>query len=477
MKTVSQLCQLVLLIVLVVVVQSNRLHSQEERTIDLTIHARSVPTDPGANNLLPREHELRDGNAAIELLRMPWEQSNFMDLMRKRMNDWQEMEGDDPELIKYESAFAVFKDKMRRAAYTRDADWDYPVGEQPLVSILLPDVQGMRSFVGRVMSLWIKVQIKKGELKNAEEGIRIQMACGRHVCRTPFIVCHLVGSAVAFFGFERLEELIQHPDAENYYYALSRLPGTLGDYGAAVELDATLLPSSMPSIYGMPIPAVGDPVWKKAFAELFENFISPIGQIEKIDRGVLKQQAEQSAKALEDSKSFSKEQISKMSDEEIFIRWLLENFDAVRGRYDAALQLPMHDAIQSLARLEKEVNELDEQMLFRNDGPPPQGASPVKFFDFYTPQAFIACHRPGSTAKLLQIVEAIRHHASLNNDQLPVSLDEIELPLPLDPFTGESAIYEIEDGVATLRWPTMPNIDAKRNNSRQGYRIKMAEAK
>ena len=86
MKSVSQLCQLVLLIVLVVVVQSNRLHSQEERTIDLTIHARSVPTDPGANNLLPREHELRDGNAAIELLRMPWEQSNFMDLMRKRMN-------------------------------------------------------------------------------------------------------------------------------------------------------------------------------------------------------------------------------------------------------------------------------------------------------------------------------------------------------------------------------------------------------
>lgn len=476
MKTVLHLCQLVLLIALIVVGQSKSLHAQE-RVIELTIHARSVPDNPTANRLLPREHELRDGNAAIELLRMPWEQTNFMQLSRKRMNDWLEMEGDDPELLEYESAFAVFKGKMRRAAYIRNADWDYPIGEQPLVTILLPDVQGMRSFVGRVMSLWIRVQISKGELKNAEEGILIQMACARHVCRTPFIVCHLVGAAIAGIGFGQMENLIQHPEAENYYYALSRLPATLGDFESAVDLDATILRSSMPSIDGKPLPVIGDPVWKKAFMELFENFISQIGGMEKIDREVLQQQAEKSAKALEDSKSFSKEQISKMSDEEIFIRWLLGKADTFGGKYSAALQLPMHDTIQSLARLEKEVIELDEKIIFRNAGSPPPGASPVKFFDFYTPQAFMACHRIGSTAKLLQIVESLRHHASLNGNKLPASLDDIDLPLPRDPFTGEAAIYEIENGVATLRWPVVPNVSEKLNNSRQSYRIKLADGK
>jgi hypothetical protein len=110
-------------------------HSQVENVVELTLHARSVPQNSDAIRLLPREHDLRDGNAVIELLRLPWEQRNFMDLERKMINDWLEMDGDDPELIKREGVFAHFKNKMRRAAYTRDADWDYPIGEQPFVSI------------------------------------------------------------------------------------------------------------------------------------------------------------------------------------------------------------------------------------------------------------------------------------------------------------------------------------------------------
>ena len=162
---------------------------------------------------------------------------------------------------------------MRRAAYTRDADWDYPFGEQPMITILLPDVQGMRNFAGRVMSLWIRIQIAKGNLKAAEEGLLIQMACARHVSRTPFIVCHLVGNAIAEIGFEQFEDLIQHPNSENYYYALSMLPITLGDYKTTVEVDTSIVRSSMPSLGTGDLPPVEDHRWISAFNELHEYYI------------------------------------------------------------------------------------------------------------------------------------------------------------------------------------------------------------
>ena len=63
----------------------------QDDVVELTLHPMAVPSNPDSSRLLPRENELRDGNAAIELLRMPWEQSNFIALKAKLMNDWLEM--------------------------------------------------------------------------------------------------------------------------------------------------------------------------------------------------------------------------------------------------------------------------------------------------------------------------------------------------------------------------------------------------
>jgi hypothetical protein len=50
----------------------------------------------------------------------------------------------------------------------------------------------------------------------------------------------------------------------------------------------------------------------------------------------------------------------------------------------------------------------------------------------------------------LQILEAIRLHAFANGGQLPKSLSDINLPLPIDPVSGKPFEYSVEKGVATL---------------------------
>lgn len=466
---------LVGLLCLVFLAQSEAV-AQDKNVVELTLHPCAVGSDPSLVRFLPAESQLRSGNAAIELLRMPWEQTNFMELERKMMNEWLEMEGDDPELQKYERAFLVFKEKMRRAAYTRDADWDYPLGEQPLMSILLPDVQGMRGFAGRVMSLWIRIQIAKGEIKSAEEGLLIQMACARHVSRTPFIVCQLVGSAIGLIGFEQFENLIQHPESRNYYHALAMLPNTFGDFSAAMDIEITFVRNSMPSLAGAELPPVGDRRWQVAFDEFFTgNVLSPVSS-EVDQKNMLKQSKELATDLL--SFGMSKDQVARMDAKEVCVRWLVSQTDRLGRKVLVAIRLPQHQAIQELIKIEKEASRLKAKTF--PAGALSQenltGAIPASMFDLYSDRAIFGCYRTGRRARLLQIVEAIRHHASQNKNRLPDSLSEIALPLPLDPFTNKPAEYVVKDNVATLRWPLVDNLNEKRNY-RQSYRIKIAGSK
>jgi hypothetical protein len=52
---------------------------------------------------------------------------------------------------------------------------------------------------------------------------------------------------------------------------------------------------------------------------------------------------------------------------------------------------------------------------------------------------------------LLRHVEAIRMHAATNGGKVPAKLADVDVPLPVDPFTGKPFRYEVIDGVAHVR--------------------------
>ena len=51
---------------------------------------------------------------------------------------------------------------------------------------------------------------------------------------------------------------------------------------------------------------------------------------------------------------------------------------------------------------------------------------------------------------MLQVLEAVRLHAAANKGALPEKLDDVDVPLPVDPFTGKAFRYAVKDGKATL---------------------------
>ncbi|MCH8218525.1 MAG: hypothetical protein IH892_17340, partial [Planctomycetes bacterium] len=50
----------------------------------------------------------------------------------------------------------------------------------------------------------------------------------------------------------------------------------------------------------------------------------------------------------------------------------------------------------------------------------------------------------------LQVVEALRHHASTHQGRFPQTLAELDFPVPDDPTTGKPFVYRLEQGTAII---------------------------
>ena len=438
-------------------------NGQEKETIELKLYARGVPELVDSVRLLPVQNELRKGNAAVVYLRMPWEQRNFMNSYPAKLKGWMDLDYNAPEVIEAEGVFEHFVQQMRRAAYMEDAEWEYPIGEEPIVSILLPDVQGMRQFMGRVLGLWVGVQIERGDLENAREGILIQFASAIHLCRTPFGVTNLIGVSITDIAFDRFQILIQQKQAENFYYALGLLPETLGDMAEIFELEASFLEGSLPSLT-TPYPPIGDPAWNKAAKEfsavasmLSRDPISPYDGAAFYLRMLFHSQT-----ALLEMGEFSEEQIKKMGKDEIIGRWILAQAKQFNSRRLASTLLPLPEQIQELIEIEKQVKALQEQL-----------KAPATPFASIGVEAFVGLHRFNRKARLHQVIEAIRDYASKHDNQLPDSLDDIELFVPLDSLTGKPFNYKLEGDKATLSAADIPNVADAVNNRFPVFRLEI----
>lgn len=68
---------------------------------------------------------------------------------------------------------------------------------------------------------------------------------------------------------------------------------------------------------------------------------------------------------------------------------------------------------------------------------------------------------------LLRIEEAIRAHAAANGNKIPLTLDQIKLPLPIDPVSGKPYIYDLKDDTITIHG----TVPADRVNDRTYNRV------
>lgn len=411
----------------------------EPEPIELTIHPRAIESPLLKYRLFPAEAELKAGNAVPILLRLPWEQTQWMNQVFPTLSEWASRPLNAPEWAESNGVLPLnFYNEIKRAAFRRDASWEYPIGETSSpYFILLPDVQGLRGFLNFGLSARIRYHLTRGEPEAAREGILVGLANARHLAQTPFFVNQLVALAIHRAMLDRTAELISQPGCPNLFWALSTLPGSLIELERAASLQGDCFALSLPGVNELDRPREAWE-WRKMAEQLNEV----VGNASNKARGIASC-ANHALLELPDLLGITSEKVAAMTDEEAAIRWYVYHRIRLDQGTAAVLALPPREAWPLLHQLRKDFEVMRQKT----------GAKEADSLDA-TP-VYVAAWSLKRKIASLRIIEAVRDYLAAHDGNLPGKLDDIRVPIPLDPMTGEPFHWRVDGKTATLKAPSL----------------------
>ena len=435
-------------------------HAQRQ----LTVFAAAVAQPVLQHRLLPAEYELRDGNAAPILLRLPWEQTQFLMTDVSVFHEHLEIPLSEPGKII--TAGPGLRPRMyaelRRAAFRRTAAWEYPIDESPADEIILPDVQGSRQLVFGGLAVWIRLQIAQKRLDEARQGILVGLANARHYARSPFLISQLVAAAHSNVVLDRLEELIQQPGCPNFYWPLTALPSPFIDFRRGFEFNRGMLEKSVVGLHDLEQArspeqwdALAHPLIKKLLDDSIPNDERALEAIHARALGLARRELPKLRPEVQES-------IPALCDGELIVRWFMARIDDLYDRMTGACGLTPSQAVAELCRIESEASELTN-------------ANSLRLVMQDPSTAYLELVRFDRRVASLRVVEALRHYAATHQGKLPEKLAEMTgTPVPRDPYTGEPFGYKRQSASVVITAPGIADAGGTQHNAVE-LRIKFVQ--
>ncbi len=331
------------------------------------------------------------------------------------------------------------------------------------VSVLLPDVQQMRTIVNLV-ALRVRFQLAEGKPDEAARTLQTGFAMARHVADAPCLICARVGMAMSSLMLDRVEEFVQQPGAPNLYWPLTDLPHPLFDMREPMQGERLMAYGSFPGLTEM----AGDlnagpwaPEQVEKAVRVLRDFVGEENQLLTMrDEAELllriASRHEAAKKALIDE-GRPKELVDAMPHVQVALMAGMRQYDAAFDDLEKYQSLPFWEAQPAMDR----VAERSKQQLEDKDGP----AIPMaRLFLPGVKKVFAARTRMDRRVAALRCVEAVRLYAAGHDGKLPASLDDIrDVPVPDDPVTGKPFGYRLVGDRAffsSAPFPGQPAINA-----------------
>jgi hypothetical protein len=339
------------------------------------------------------------------------------------------------------------------AARRRDAQWDLPLKEHGIMT-LLPEVQEMRTLV-RLLALKAKLEIADKKFDEAAETLETMIRLGQHVSESGTLVSSLVGVASDAIATNEVEFWINTPDSPNLYWALTALHEPLIDIGAALESEHYWLGSSVPYIDILSTSVLSAEQGRElargvsellgaategSTMELIPGFKLPVPPDAVLLLPALATYP--SAKRELIARGRPADEVEQMPVIQVVVLSWVESY---REQLDEAVawgHRPYSEARVAIATLDDDFDRLNR--------------GPSGFFARLLLPAINAARAAGARidqrVALLRTVEALRLYSATHGGGLPTKLSEVtEVPVPLDPATGESFAYELSGDTAKLQ--------------------------
>ncbi len=402
--------------------------------------------------LLPDPPDLRSGNAApfwmraalaVRNVRPPIAEAQYKwhsatdtplkDLPRKEVRDF---------LKKYAVTLMLAEEASRR----EHCDWEMPpLTVQTLNLLPLDEIQSLRE-LALLLSLKCRLELAEGDYEKALAPLQIGLALAHHLGRGDTLIHNLVGVAIGAIMLGRVEEIVQTPGSPNLYWALTTLPRPLVDTRHAVTLELNSWHRSFPQLRQV----MRQPLSVEEVNRLADDMIRGLAPFDKelpdwASRAGL---AALTLKLYPDAKQYlldqgrKRDQIEAMPTLQVVLIYLGSQYDAIRDDYLKWVSLPSWQMWHELKRNERALQERA-----RRENPLIALLLPA------LSKVAQAQLRVDQQVAGLRCAEALRQYAADHKGQPPEKWTDVkEVPLPIDPFTGQGfeASYRLEDGKAVL---------------------------
>jgi len=439
--------------------------ADDERIVKLAVSPAGRPVPVMKYRLSPTDRELIPGNAAALYYRAITMLINKRHLVGDKADknmiaaadgEWLELPPDKLAHADVTKALRSWSNALAETALgarRRGAQWDLPLKEHGMQT-QLPEVQEMRT-LARLLALKAKLAIAEKQYDEASEALETMIRLGQHVSESGTLVSSLVGIACDSIAMNEVEFWIGTPDSPNLYWALTSLRDPLVDIGAGLESEHYWLGSSLPYIDILSTSVLSaDQGRELAHAvgvllgmategsrmEIVPGFKLPVPPDAMLLLPALSTYP--GAKRELIARGRPADEVERMPVVQVVVLSWVQSY---REQLDEAVawgHRPYSEARIAIAKLEDDFDELNRR--------------PSGFFARLLLPAINAARAAGARIDqrlaLLRTVEALRLYSAAHGGGLPAKLSEVtEVPIPLDPATGEPFAYELSGGTATLQ--------------------------
>ncbi len=396
--------------------------------IRLVVQAMPAPKPALKYQLLPELKEMNPGNPIQNYFKCFMEQQNFF--FNKTSADnrdaWQTMPLKDLPLNELRGYGGAALRQADYAARLDTPDWQILLkAKSDGPNLLLPDVQQLRLLASALM-VRFRGEVAERHFDEAIRTAKTMLALARHLGEHPSLIGDLVGIAIAYVTIGPLEEMINQPGCPNLYWALTDLPNPLIDLRKGLQGERMLWESVFTGID--PTAAMSEAQLKKVLERIAE-------MTQGSGFGITEDRVAAARKRLIEA-GLTEERVKEFPALQVVLLDAKHQYEVRRDDGMKWMTTPYWQAEVGL--LASEAIREGQDTLF--------GRMLLGPFKVRKAQA-----RLEQRIALLRHVETIRLYAADHDGKLPARLDDIQVPLPVDPFTGKPFNYKVEGQKAVLR--------------------------
>jgi len=421
-------------------------------TVKLVLHPAAEPRPVMKYFLFPPLLDRRPGNAAVLYGKVTAEQTPFFGNQKlwEKIIQWVDMPLEKlpkDEVRKAAQGFPM--DFLDRAARQESVDWELPLREQEFFTILLPELQQLRSF-GRMLAVKARVQIADGKYDDALHTLQTGYGLARHAGQAPTLVNALVGMAIGNMMSKRVEEFVQRPDAPNLYWALTHLPQPLVDMRPGLEAEWSMLYLSYPELRDLDKRDLPPDEWRRVLQKLtdraasWDNGPRAAPRLQPLVTAGIAVWAYPRAKQGMIARGNTAAQVEAMPIAQVVLLDTMQTYNEFRDEMFKWFAVPYPQAQAGIAQAERHLQRAEHQ-----------GAIPIaRILLPAIGNAYRAQAKHERSIAALRIVEAIRLYGAAHDGRLPEKLDDVtQVPIPIDPTTGKPFVYQRTGDRAILESP------------------------